>query len=1563
MEVAISAASWVLGKALGPVTDGLLEAWAASAGLGPNVDDLKMELLYAQGMLDNALGREIRSPALKELLLRLRQLAYNADNVLDELEYFRIQDELDGTYHAATDVHDMGCIRGLFLNARHTTRAAASKFKLSSSRGASRAHPGEHENDGKGGCLTGICSCGRRAKQGDATSFTPRSPTIQSDQNCGCWSKVTSSARNAAHTIGKRLPCCSFPCVCNNAHSGIECLSSCSACACPSKIKQNKHVLQPPKLKFDRVEISKRMKDIVEKLKPVSAKVSTILDMELSSAILRLQMLGSNRATIQKYGLDRPKTTPDIIEPKLYGRDDQKKCIIDRITLGEYFSDELVVLPIVGPGGIGKTTFTQHLYEEVKSYFEISIWICVSLNFNASRLAQEAVKKIPKVDGEKENSSDQELIEQRLKSKRFLLILDDMWSCQEEEWKKLSAPFRKAREKGNIIIVTTRIPEVAKLVMTVDCPIEMERLGEKDFMDFFEACVFGQQHSWKDHKGLHDVGKKILSKLKGFPLAAKTVGRLLRMQLSLDHWTRVLESKEWELQTNDNDIMPALKLSYDYLPFHLQQCFSYCALFAEDYEFCNDELIHLWIGLGILQSQDQNKILEDIGQSYLHDLVSYGFFKKNKNDNGTPYYVVHDLLHQLAVKVSSYECISISSSNVRSIQIPPSVRHLSIIIDDKDVENIMDFGNFKKELRALENRLNVESLHTLMFFGRHHRSFATIFAHLFGEATALRAIYLSGASYNVEDIFYRFSKLIHLRYIKIKSVYNKDICLPTALTKLYHLEVMDLQEWKGCFGSTRYTNNLVKLRHFLVPDDEIQLHSNIFEVGKLNSLQELRRFEVGIESGGFELSQVGQLTQLRGSLSIYGLGKIRATEEAEEAKLVQKKHLQELVLEWNVDRHNRDHAQEEQVLERLKPNSNLLKLCIRQHQGSVCPSWLGANLAVKNLESFRLDGVAWKKFPPIGELWLANEHNEEVASNISHKNFQNLRKLELVGLPQVKKWVGDAPCELFPLLEVLTIKDCSELMELSFSHSTCCQQHKEANINWFPRLRELKIEQCPNLLSFPPIPWTRAPCSVDIRGVGSACKQLTCKQDKSGYELEIEAKGGSDSTFWNMLSFQNLNELKELNMDSCPPLPLHHFLMLSSLKTLNICRLENAILLVEDESQVEYQFLMECLKISDCGASGKELTQLLTHFPKLSDLKVWSCNNIAALGVVGQHTTVPAPSSSCNKVDDGQMEQQQQYEGREEGEIATEGLLLLPSQLQALEINYCEELILHLNTHGDHSEAERTGGGGLQGLHSLRSLTICRCPKFFSSYSSSSSSRFLFPNSLEHLSLEGTVGMETLMPLSSLCSLTSLSIDNSWDLRGEGLWPLLAQGHLTKLSVFTTPNLFLGSEPSRLREKEHSSRSFRLQELEMDDAAGLLAAPICTLLSSSLTQLKFWGDEEVERFTKEQDEALQLLTSLQEIEFLFCEKLQCLPTGLHRLPNLKTLWIHGCQCIRSLPKDCLPSSLQKIVISSCPAIRSLPKVDNLPCSLRELDVCMGNNSDELRRQCRKLIGTIPIVRA
>jgi len=405
----------------------------------------------------------------------------------------------------------------------------------------------------------------------------------------------------------------------------------------------------------------------------------------------------------------------------------------------------------------------------------------------------------------------------------------------------------------------------------------------------------------------------------------------------LEHWTRVLDSKEWELQTNDDDIMPALKLSYDYLPFHLQQCFYHCALFPEDYEFESKELVHLWIGLDIVHPCDLNGRIEDVGFSYLNDLVNYGFFKENERIDGCPYYVLHDLLHNLAVNISSFECLSIYSSNVKSIQTPQDVRHLSITVDNKDVEDVKTFKYYKNDLGALDKRLKVENLRTLMVFGKHHGSFVKTFCDLFDKARALRAIYLfgserfyiPGAPYTVEDMLCNFSKLIHLRYLRIKSANMENTGLLSALSRLYHLQVIDLQEWKNCSGFTRHMNNLAKLRHFLVPEDKLQLHSNIVEVGKLRLLQELRSFEVAQESKGYEISQLGQLSGLGGSLAICSLERVQAMEEASEARLAHIKHLSKLTLEWaDANQPKKDTAHEQNVLEILEPHNNLRHLCI-----------------------------------------------------------------------------------------------------------------------------------------------------------------------------------------------------------------------------------------------------------------------------------------------------------------------------------------------------------------------------------------------------------------------------------------------------------------------------------------------------------------------------------------------------------------------------------------------------------------------------------------------------------
>jgi hypothetical protein len=307
-------------------------------------------------------------------------------------------------------------------------------------------------------------------------------------------------------------------------------------------------------------------------------------------------------------------------------------------------------------------------------------------------------------------------------------------------------------------------------------------------------------------------------------------------------------------------------------------------------------------------------------------------------------------------------------------------------------------------------------------------------------------------------------------------------------------------------------------------------------------------------------------------------------------------------------------------------------------------------------------------------------------------------------------------------------------------------------------------------------------------------------------------------------------------MQNCPPLPLIHLQKLKSLKTLTVIRMSSIVLLLsEDQSHsIGWSLPVEQLVMIDCDANGEELTHLLTYFPKLTELDISECQKITGLGVV-EHQT-------ANESEHAQAAHSHQ-QTRGEDEVASTGLLLLPSQLQlqTLYICFCDVLRLLPNALGNDNAR-----GGLQSLCSLRSLYITVCPKFLSSYSSSASSRFPFPNSLQSLDLYDQEGMETLDCLSNLVSLNRLGVTRCPNLRSEGLWPLVGKIHLAVLSVVGIPNIFTGLELLL----PHGEEPPKLKFLLTDDLAGVLTLPICSLLSSSLTKLRF-SDEEVERFTKE----------------------------------------------------------------------------------------------------------------
>ncbi|KAM0908167.1 hypothetical protein ACQ4PT_015620 [Festuca glaucescens] len=1543
MNALISAALWVVGKALAPVANGVLGDWDNSKNLGLNVEALGTELLLVKATLETASRKHIGGQAMEELLWKLRDSASCAEDLLDELDYFCIQDELHDTYDAA-DHHAKGGIHDLALNARHTARAV-----LGLSSAAAPAEPGQVLEDARQ--RVGCCYWPRaRQRSHGSSSSVPNVNQADEEKVSGCMPN-----------LGKLLPHSSSPHV-HDDNSGQSTLYG---------APQIEHSQETPFLGFNRVDFSERMKHIVEQLQPVRREVTKILQ-------------SCDRITVPDIAQSRPITTGQSIEPKLYGRDNIVNSIIYDMTKGKYRSKDLTVLPIVGPGGIGKTTLIQHIYhnKEVQNHFQVVIWVCVSLSFNLNKLLEDIKKYLPPVEGEK-GYRPEELIEKRLKSKRFLIVLDDMWECSnEDDWERLLLPLKTSQEKGSMILVTTRFPAIAQMVGTNDHSIELEGLESKYFRELFHAFVFGDDQRRRDHSFLLETGDKIMVKLKGSPLAAKTVGRLLRKDLNLRHWRRILESKEWETQTGVNDIMPALKLSYDYLPFQLQQCFLYSALFPEDFKFSGRYLINFWIGLDILQPDAQNRTFEDIALSNLNDLVAHGFFIEGIYDS--PWYVMHDLLHDLALQVASRDCISLHRSNAGSVDIQPSIRHLSIIIDDDD--DTVSRENFNSQLRKLKTRLKVKQLHTLMLFGEMDESFVNILGDFFGEAKALRVLHLVNMPSSVESVLNNFSELVHLRYLCLGTKYGRDMYLPLAISRFYHLRILDLGWWYGCCDLPKDMSNLAKLHHFYAPSDE--LHSDMLNVGKLVLLEELKVFRANKESEGFEPRQLEHLTELR-ELGIYNLENIRTREEAAKVKLIEKNYLERLTLDWDSERCNIEPGVEAVVLESLQPHRYLEELCIRGHGGPSCPTWLGDNLAVEALQSLHLVGVSWKCLPSLGKMHGLDTlklYNIALTKEfVIEQSFCRLIRLELVGLGSFENWVPSQEAHMFPLLQLLIIRGCPKLLGLPLSnHIVSPKPDQDGTIDWFPKLQNLIIKKCPEFLA-PYIPWTKTLRSVKLGGV-----KLLEKFQYSSESSDVSIIGKDElQSLDQVLAFNNLTGLEQLTLRECPPLESKHLRMLTSLKKLDADSLYGLVGPL-GEGDVEWQLPVECLVVREFrGASGKELlkrlrmlcmicvkelTELLTHLPRLSILEIRSCTKTTQLAVgvdVQQHTTSAAASesgtftvsnsfgvrasfkaevlrSSCPSVLDGIFDQNADMP--QLGICRISGIFSLEFRLLCLTLVFAAFRHTHLGLYYGLFTIILAYRGPfprqLQTLRSLQSLHIIYSPKFLSAISSFSCC--LFPSSLQDLSLNGVEGMGMLDPLSNLTSLTQLEL---WgcgnDLRCNGMEPLLvAGGQLRELYVCGSPRFFDGwdANPRQLLLQDDGGEeqlvpppavcSSKLQMLSTDDVMGLLAAPICSFLSPSLTYLSLYGNGEMERFTEEQEDALHLLASLQQLKFNYFGKLQHLPGGLHKLTNLKRLEVDSCPAVRSLPKDVLPKSLQ------------------------ELDVCACDNED-LIQQCRGLVGTIP----
>ncbi|GLT97984.1 hypothetical protein SLE2022_155210 [Rubroshorea leprosula] len=1226
--------------------------------------------------------------------------------------------------------------------------------------------------------------------------------------------------------------------------------------------------------KVDRETISK-IKGITDRLKDIKARKET-LDLKIEH--------GTNRAVTTQRNF-----STEVPESRVYGREKDKDAILQMLLKDEDSTKSFSVIPIVGMGGLGKTTLARLVYndEKLKGVFQKKAWVYVSDKFDVLGITKSILRQMNEEVSDSEDPGKLQLkLKELLTGQKFLLVLDDVWNRDYLLWEGLERLFTSGGH-GSKIIVTTRDKFVGNIMGGDENRVcRLDLLPENECLSLLARHAL-ETENFNSHGHLKGIGEEIVKQCGRLPLAIKTIAGLLREDPSNpDKWMQVSKSDMWKVSEEQGGILPALRLSYHHLPFQLKACFAYCAIFQKGYEFEEDDLVSLWMGQGLLrQQQIGGKQMKSLGHQYFLDLLSRSFFQRSSNN--LLCFVMHDHMVDLARYVASEICYHLSMSDSR---IPEVTRHLSFFRGDYDSYQRFKVMDKMKSLRTFLPLSPVGS------YGWNYLSYRVVH-DLFSKMRCLRVLSFRG--YKLKKVPDSIGDLKLLCYVNLSE--TKIRSLPDSVGFLVYLQTLILSYCEELTQLPEGIVNLVDLLHLDITGTW-SLKELPSGIGRLKNLLTLPKFISG-QDGGLRLGELKNFKHLQGRLLISDLHNVSDFQDANEANLHEIEGLNELVLQWTDDfQTSRNVSNEVKVLSQLKPHYNLRRFTIEFFGGLKFPSWI-SDSSLSKLEYLELHGCQnTTSLPPLGQLPMLKEliikgMPEFNGDNSFSGSFSSLEELTLKDCP---KLIGKLPGHLpslkslvikkcpqlnysplsLPSLGVLEITDCNEAILRSMMNVTCLTS---LEIKRIPKLaclpksitqfliavETVDIEECDELTSL----WEDGASLVNLNCLKiQKCPLLVSLPDLLPSSLKILGLEECDNLSCLPNGLHALTCLEELSIRECKKfvcfpvtgLPLH-------LKKL---QLEDLVVL---ESSLD-----GLMKIGDGGDNMLQLEELvirgceqLKSFPRdklpntLKRLEIQTFENLESLpeGVNLEHLEISnLPSLKCFPSSK------------------------LPSALKRLEIKECKQLeSLPDRLLQDCTQLEEMR---IENVKNLRSLPI----DFMHNLSG-----------LVELELDSCDGLESLLEISP-SSVPNLETLNIWHLKNLKSLPneMCNLTSIRYLIIWNCPGITSISEggfPLNLERLEIGCQGMRQSMLEW----GL----------NRLTSLKLFHIGWICL-----PDNLQLPVSLRSLLIRRMENLKSISRGLLRnLSSLELLCFSVCPKLRSLPKEGLPTSLQKFWLFDCPLLK------------------------------------------
>nr|XP_025616446.1 putative disease resistance protein At3g14460 [Arachis hypogaea] len=894
----------------------------------------------------------------------------------------------------------------------------------------------------------------------------------------------------------------------------------------------------------------------------------------------------------------RIPSTSLVVSSDIVGRDEDKENII-KLLLDDTCDAEshVTVIPIVGMGGIGKTTLAQLVYNDAKimGKFDTRVWVCVAENPNPVHVTRTIIGAIDSSPCNRDNfDSLQTDLKKKLTGKTFIVVLDDVWDEQRNMWENFLKPFHYGNN-GSKILLTTRSGNVASVFAPNSLHCRLSLLSEEDCWKVFLKHSSISTGS-KQYAILEPIGRKIVEKCKGLPLAVKTLGGLLRNKYNEGDWENVLDSKIWELS---EDVSPALRVSYHYLPSHLKRCFVYCSLYPEDYQFDKDKLILLWMAEDLLQPKENNT-LENIGCAYFDELVARSFFQPVSTNRKL--FIMHDLMRDLATFFAGKFYFKLKEFGNRCM-IDNKTRHLSYVTKFED--------SIKLFREAYNGAVHLRTFLDFTLLRRRQSIDIESDSWLLQQQLGCLRV-LSFKRSSIESLPDSIGELILVRYLNLS--YAPIVTLPESICKLYNLQTLKLKNCAWLKMLPSRMEDLVNMRHL-----DIRGTSRLKEMpkgmSKLKYLNFLSDYIIGKhEENG--IRELGTLDNLHGSFCISKLENVKNSGEVLKAKMGNKKHINTLELNWLPDGDIDDVQTERDILGKLQPHQNLKKLSIVGYRGETFPDWLGLS-CYSHMTKLSLDRcMNCCKLPSLGQL-----------PSLQHLKFSNLDGLEKIDLEFYNKSNASFQQETpFKCLETLKIVNMYSWREWHFPYE----------FDGFPKLRILSIKSCPVLKGGLP---AHLPALEKLEIV--ECEELACRLPRAPklHQLLVE---GSSTSYWGVAPHNIVISGTQLANSVLEWLLLH--IQLPRVIGLRIINYESAISISGDYLPASLQYL----EISSCSkltfsehVQHKSLTKIevkgcgsltlfpMAGFPNLTELEISECQSMEKF-----HVGVPQalPNLLCLRI-------------------------------------------------------------------------------------------------------------------------------------------------------------------------------------------------------------------------------------------------------------------------------------------------------------------------------------------